>query len=214
MKNVVKFSVVLGLVCLGAALGVGFTYRQTRNAIFERELQRHQNALQKIFKGDLTFTALNVKADLVDRVFQVRDKTGGLVGYAATGLGQGYSSKLKVLVGAGPKADAILGVNILFQEETPGLGARVTEVKTDKTWAKVIKGQAKPESEEDLAPEFPKQFSGIQIADVKLKKAGQPGPGIEAMTGATITSRAVLAAVKDAIGKVRKLAGPHEPPQH
>ena len=204
MSNTVKFSVVLGLICLGGALGVGTTYVVTREAIRKREVERHEKALKEIF-GDLKFDALNEEADLADRVFRVTNQEEKLVGYAATGVAQGYSSELKVLVGLGPERKVVKGVNVLSQEETPGLGARVEERKTDKTWWKVLTGQASARSDEDVPPWFPEGFKEIRVENLKLQKTGQAKPGIEAITGATITSRAVLAAVENAVGKIKKL---------
>jgi electron transport complex protein RnfG len=58
----------------------------------------------------------------------------------------------------------ISGVNIIRQSETPGLGTRIAE------------------------PEFTNQFSGKRIEDVRLR---QDGGVIDAITGATISSRAI-----------------------
>jgi len=73
----------------------------------------------------------------------------------------------------------ILGVHILEHLETPGLGARSTEVRPDED-----------------EPWFLRQFKGLD--SVALKK---DGGNIDAITAATITSRAITDAVAEELRK-------------
>jgi RnfABCDGE-type electron transport complex G subunit len=82
----------------------------------------------------------------------------------------------------------IQGLKILSQNETPGLGTRITEIKSNKTIWDIFKGKKVKEPKE---PWFQKQFS-----EKSLDK-------IDVITGATISSKAVINTVKDAVEKFK-----------
>ncbi len=100
------------------------------------------------------------------------------IGFAFLAVGKGYGGLIDILVGL-ENETTIKGVTIISHLESPGLGARIIEsVFTD-------------------------QFIGVNIADVALK---QKGGEIDAITGATISSRAVVDAIRaTAIEKVKSL---------
>ena len=103
---------------------------------------------------------------------------GAEIGSAFLAVGKGYGGLIDILVGL-ENETTIKGVTIVSHLESPGLGARITEsVFTD-------------------------QFTGVNIADVALR---QKGGEIDAITGATISSRAVVEAIKaTAMEKVKSL---------
>ncbi|MBS3757958.1 MAG: RnfABCDGE type electron transport complex subunit G [Desulfobacterales bacterium] len=87
--------------------------------------------------------------------------------------GSGYGGDVGVMVAVNVKTGKIHGVSVTTHNETPGVGARV-------------------ETHED----FKKQFKGVPIGtETKVKKDGGE---ITAMSGATLTSRAVCTAVRRA----------------
>ena len=101
-----------------------------------------------------------------------------VIGYATLAESQGYSSVLKIMVGM-DLDKKITGMRVMEQVETPGLGANAVK------------------------EEFYSQFDGLSSKDVKLKKDHGK---IDAITGATITSSAVIKGVNDAmINKLEKL---------
>jgi len=103
---------------------------------------------------------------------------GAEIGFAFLAIGKGYGGNIDILVGLEDET-TIKGVTIISHLETPGLGARVTESS------------------------FRDQFAGLNIDDVALK--GDDGQ-IDAITGATISSRAVIDAVRaTAMEKVKSL---------
>jgi len=91
-------------------------------------------------------------------------------------FGKGYGGDIGVMVGVNLETDKIVGVGVTTHSETPGVGART---KTD--------------------PDFAEQFEGLPIQDtIKVKAdSGQ----IDAVSGATISSRGVCQAVNTA-GKI------------
>jgi electron transport complex protein RnfG len=103
-------------------------------------------------------------------------KDNEISGYILKIYARGYSSTIEMLVGFDTKG-LIKGVAVLSQSETPGLGARIVEIKSG-----------------EKEPWFLKQFKGKLAGDLNLDK-------INAITGATISSRAVTEAVKNSVGE-------------
>ncbi len=104
---------------------------------------------------------------------------GKLVGFVAKGAAKGYGGEVKVLVGV-DNSFRVTGVRVLEHKETPGLGSKATE------------------------PSFLRQFEKLKVDDLKLRKDGGK---IDAITGATITSRAVTEATKEAVEAVSRAVG-------
>ena len=103
---------------------------------------------------------------------------GASVGYAFLAVGKGYGGDIDILIGLEDET-TIKGITIISQSETPGLGSRIAESS------------------------FASTFAGVNIDDVALKKDGGQ---IDALTGATISSRAVVEAVRiTAMEKVKSL---------
>jgi electron transport complex protein RnfG len=105
---------------------------------------------------------------------------GSKLGYAFLAIGKGYGGDINILVGLEDET-TVKGIEIISQTETPGLGSRITE------------------------PSFTDQFTGVAINNVALSRDGGK---IDAITGSTISSSAVVDAVRDtAIEKVKQLEG-------
>lgn len=100
----------------------------------------------------------------------------GEEGYTAEGRsGEGYGGDIVLMVGFKKDKKTVISYKVLQAAETPGLGMKL------KT------------------PEFAGQFSGKDGSALKVKK---DGGDIEAITSATITSRAVCKAIADAQSKL------------
>lgn len=100
--------------------------------------------------------------------------TGGeSLGHAFMATATGYGGTIDILIGLEPDA-TLRGIKIISQQETPGLGAKITE------------------------PFFLDQFQGLSAEQVVL---AHNGGKIDAITGATTSSSAVVNAVKEAILK-------------
>jgi len=103
---------------------------------------------------------------------------GASVGYAFLAVGKGYGGDIDILIGLEDEM-TIKGITIISQSETPGLGSRIAESS------------------------FASKFAGLNIGDVALK---QDGGEIDGITGATISSGAVVDAVRTAaMEKVKSL---------
>lgn len=101
---------------------------------------------------------------------------GAKIGYAFLAVGKGYGGDIDILVGLEDET-TIKGISIVSHSETPGLGSRITESF------------------------FTDQFTGLSIDEVALKRNGGE---VDAITGSTISSRAVINAVREtAMEKVK-----------
>ncbi len=103
-------------------------------------------------------------------------KPGGTVSIISV---QGYSGPITIAFGL-DQLNRVTGVRIINNTETPGLGAKITN-------------QA-----------FSGQFAGLALESLRLKK-DDPGAGkVDAITAATISSRAVTNGVRAAVERIIK----------
>ena len=114
------------------------------------------------------FPEMSEYDELEDEVYIIYED-GEKAGYAFMASGSGYGGNIDILVGL-DSGFGIKGVSILSQTETPGVGNKITESS------------------------FTDQFKGLSASDIALKSEGGK---IDAITGATISSRAVVDAVKE-----------------
>ena len=102
---------------------------------------------------------------------------GDLIGYGAMTEVQGMQDLLTLAVGVDPNF-VVIGVVVVSQKETPGIGDKVQK-----------------------QPEFTAQFAGVSPDGLAL--SGDGGE-IDGISGATISSRYVTAGVAEIIGKMQQ----------
>ena len=118
--------------------------------------------------------------------------TSAPVGIALEAVGNGFQGKISIMLGLTSDFEAITGIKILEQIETPGLGTKIVEDPTnkqDRFW-------------------FTNQFKQIKtqpeitvVKNIKPTKATE----IQAITGATISSRAVTTILNENIKLAKEL---------
>lgn len=110
------------------------------------------------------------------KVYQARHPGGNLAGWVIKSKGQGYADKIELLLGLSPAAKKITGLYILEQKETPGLGNKIVTEK----WRS--------------------QFIGKPAKALSVTKEGAETPTeVDAITGATISSRSVTQIINTAL---------------
>jgi len=113
-------------------------------------------------------------------VFEAKTE-GQLAGWVVQTAGQGYADKIEMLIGLDPMIEKITGIFVLDQKETPGLGNKIV---TDEWRSQFLaKSTAQP------------------LATVKGKASA--GNEIDAITGATISSKAVTDIINAAVHNLR-----------
>ena len=120
--------------------------------------------------------------------YEARFPDGKPAGWVAKASGQGYADKIELLVGFSPSIETITGIFILDQKETPGLGNKI------------------------VAVDWRQQFRNIKLdqpIEVSKTVAKEPNQ-VDAITGATISSRSVTqivnTTVHDLLGPLTALA--------
>ena len=132
------------------------------------------------------FSALaeEVKAgDAVPLYYRTKSEAGGEpAGYVFIRSGPGLWGEITATVGFDSVLSTLTGVDFLKQSETPGLGARISE-----TW-------------------FKEQFRGKKGPFTTVGE-GEPASGsqFDAITGASITSNAVMSILNSTISQVKGL---------
>jgi electron transport complex protein RnfG len=170
VKDVLKIAFILFVVCGLAAGSLSFVNLATKDRIAAFAKEEKMAALQKIFPAAESFTELP-KAD--GRVTDWDAVAGGAtIGSVHLLKPQGYSGPIALVFGA-DAAGVLTGVQVLSHTETPGLGAKITTAWAD-------------------------QFRGKTRVQVALRK-DDPNGAIDAIAAATISSRAVTKAVRDAM---------------
>lgn len=109
-----------------------------------------------------------------------------LIGYIFTAMGKGYSSTLETVTGVDTNFN-IIGIKIISQQETPGLGAKCQEVSYGDKDSWFQRGFNKSYREKE----------GLGILS-SLKVAVDKDEGeIHSITGATITTRAITNSIRE-----------------
>lgn len=175
IKEYIVPTVTLFVICLVATALLGITNAVTAPEIEKLSKQKEADSRKDVFAAAETFdenaTAISGTAATIVSAY---DKNGNVIGYIVKNSATGYGGAVEVMTGVTVDGK-VTGITILSHSETPGLGAKA---KTDDDWRA--------------------QFVD-KIKDITVSK-DQPGDNsIDAITGATITSRAVVTAVNEAI---------------
>ncbi|MCO6453988.1 MAG: FMN-binding protein [Pirellulaceae bacterium] len=161
---------------LGGALAL--VERSLEGRIANHARSRLRAAVLDVVPGGHDSQAVDLAGQPAYRVIDNRQQT---VGWAVPATTTGFADRLELMIGLSADGQRITGLLVLESKETPGLGDRIRD------------------------PQFTGQFVG-QPADAALQ-AVKPGGSaefpIQAVTGATISSRAVTDGVRETLRRVR-----------
>jgi electron transport complex protein RnfG len=177
VKDIARLSIILGFVCFVAAFSLSFVYQHTKPIIEQNREKELRESLSNVLpeakidynpitEGEL-FDALKVNVALI--ALYKGNKDGKTVYAASVSVG-GYQGAIRLLIGFDPNVPEVLGVRVLEQAETPGLGSRIEE--------------------EDFLN--------------KLKGRPRPREKYDTITGATISSSAVIGGIVRTMNAVLK----------
>ncbi len=159
----------------------------THDTILERHKQDLLDSLNQVIAAEL------YDNDLLTQSLQIDDKTiyrgtknGRVTALAWQITAQGYAGEIQALLALNPQGE-ILGVRVLFHSETPNLGDKVEVAKSDWILA----------------------FNGLSLGNPNIDqwKVKKDGGQFDAFTGATITPRAVVKAIKQGLLFFQKYRG-------
>ncbi len=184
MREMIKMVVVLTVLSSFSGGLLAALRNGTQERIEYQQLKFVKGpAIRAILKGcsnDPIVDRFKIKDGDVERSFFVGIFDGKPKAVAMESIGKGFGGPIGVMVGIDVDADKIAGVGITTHSETPGVGARA---KTD--------------------PTFVAQFKGVPLADTFKVKAD--GGQVDALSGATVTSRGVSAALTEASAVYKRL---------
>jgi len=182
-QPILKFGLILFAICFfsaGLLAGVNFL---TRGKIALQKYREEQDALKEVMAGAVSFEAIKDGRETL--YYKALDESRKIVGYCFVARGRGYSSTIETMAGMDTKGK-ISGIKILSQSETPGLGAKIAEPESETTLIEFLAGKA--EKKQVRKPWFEVRFGGKDIDGLDK---------IETITGATISSSAVIKSVKE-----------------
>lgn len=182
MREMIKMIIILTILSTFSGTLLAALYTKTKDKIEYQQLKFVKGpAVREILKGssnDPIVDRFKIKDGDMEKSFFIGVFDGEANFVVFETFGTGYQGKVGLMVGVNIKDDKIVGVGVTTHTETPGVGSLA---KTD--------------------PTFVSQFKGLPVDQVFKVKAD--GGKIDAMSGATLTSRAVSAAATDA-GKMYK----------
>ena len=171
---------IAGLVSGVAIIGI---YESTLPTITANKARELREAVFKVSQmqalvyrdGELVAVAQPDKDEPV--LYGGYDELGDFVGYAVPAAGPGFQDTIGLLYGYQPREKIVVGMEVLESRETPGLGDKIYK---------------------DAA--FVGGFSALSVVPeiIAVKKGTKSKPNeIDAITGATISSKAVVRIINE-----------------
>ena len=182
-KYIIKLTVTLFVTCLVVAAALGAVNMVTSGPIAEANLKKTNEALASVFQEaaapefpemelteDMTAAAAGAGTTL-QNVYEAKDG-GETIGHAMKVVASGSQGNIEMVVGVDAEG-AVTGVSIVKNSETSGIGSKVME------------------NENGVLD----QFIGKSAADGALVV----GTNVDAISGATVSSRGVTTGVNGAL---------------
>ena len=186
-STILKDAIALFIITLVAGALLGLVNQITKEPIAAAELKAKNEAYQKVFADGNAFEVneeLNKK--LVETTFEgadigeilvTKDKDSKTIGYVMSLIAkEGYGGDITFAIGV--KMDGTMtGLSVLSHSETAGLGANCT------------------------TESFQSQFKGVIGPEITYSKTGKSTDNeIDAISGATITTKALTKAINAGLG--------------
>jgi electron transport complex protein RnfG len=173
----------LTLISLGASACLGFVYELTKEPIALSVLNKKLDAIRLVvpeFNNNPNEEMYSLPAGEGDSLeIYPAKKDNVIVGYAVnTYTKTGFSGNIRLMAGFKPDG-TIINITVLEQKETPGLGTKMAE------------------------PSFKDQFNNKNPGEFSLR-VKKDGGQVDAITAATISSRAFCVAVQRAYNTLQK----------
>ncbi len=188
MKGILKHTALLAIITIVAGLALGLVHEITLEPIAQAKEQQKQDAYKSVFADADSFEAVDFDQAEADKIASsfgkctideviMAQKGSDTIGYIITVTdGEGYAGDIQFTVGVDAEGQ-VTGVSFLKITESPGLGMNARD---------------------DAG--FTKQYTGKQVEQFEVVKTGASSDEqIQALSGATITSRAVTGGVNAAL---------------
>ena len=193
MKSAVKNVLCLTIITVVAGFGLGYVYDITKEPIAQMEENMRLSAYRSVFPEAADFSETTVTAGTdfsadgtcdIDSAVIAKDASGNDIGYVINvTTHEGYGGDITISMGVDNNG-TVKGIEILKISETAGLGMKATEDK------------------------FKDQFKNKAVTQFSYTKSGAKSDfEIDAISGATITTKAVVGAVNTGLAYYGSLKG-------
>jgi electron transport complex protein RnfG len=174
-NSILKIALNLAGACIISGIIIALVYFLTADIAEQKQVELNNLALKSLVADADQYTPVEGKTG-----WYTAAKNGRIIAYVVPAESKGYGGTIKLLVAVGPD-NKVIKYTILESKETPGLGDKAAK-----------------------AP-FYEQFTGKTSEHLKVTKDAGNKEDIQAISGATITSKAVTLAVKTAVDEVSEL---------
>lgn len=171
--------VIVGVISGGALVCV---YNYASPLIERNEGKALREAIYKVLPEAKSFHEIT-KDGIV--LYEGLDDKGNVVGYAFKAKGFGYQSEIEIIAAIDADLQELRGMEVLESLETPGLGAEIANEP------------------------FKRQFRGLSVLPkiIFTKEKVTQKNEIQAITGATISTQAVIKILNKEIARIREVFG-------
>lgn len=173
-SSIFKIAINLAVACIVSGLIIATVYFFTHDLAVQKAEELKTQALESLITGVDEYTEISGKNQ-----WYTASADGEIIGYIVPSESKGYGGSMKFLVAVSPEG-TVMSYTVIDANETPGLG--------DKA---------------EKSP-FIDQFPGKTSEQLEVTKDANNSENILAISGATITSRAVTVAVKAAVDEVNE----------
>jgi electron transport complex protein RnfG len=192
-KEASSFRLVATLALTGLLSGLVLVgvFLVTQPIILRNQAEAMQRAIFRVLPGTTAIDTFVLSGQTLqpyesadgsmptaDAVFAGRTEDGSLVGYAIPADGAGFMDTIKLIYGFDPTRRAIVGMQVLDSRETPGLGDKI--IFDEEFHRNFVELKVEPE-----------------IVGVKVAEKPRPSNEVDTITGATISSEAVVSILND-----------------
>lgn len=171
--SIFKIALNLAVACLISGCIIAGTYYITADTAAQASIKMRDETMKTMVEGSTEIKEIEGKSEWYE-VY----KGSELMGYILPSDTKGYGGTMELLV-AVDKDCKVITYKIVTSKETPGLGENAGK------------------------PEFANQFTGKSTANLVVTKDPSDKEDIQAMSGATISSKAVTLGVKNAVEEVK-----------
>jgi len=181
MKYIFKPAATLLITALITVSFLSVVYNFTKDPIEKQKRRIQEAAMKEVLPQAFEYREIQIeKAGSIVAIYEgysINEDSGDkiLTGYVVELSPEGYSGKINLMVGIAVPNERITGMRVLRHTETPGLGALA--VKED----------------------FFKRYNGLALSPLTVVRASPGENEIQAITSATITTKAITNAVNEAI---------------
>ena len=177
-----KLVMTLTIIGIISALALTFVYEWTTPYINKHSAKAREKAVFEVIPGAEEYKEVQKNGTTF---FEGYGETGNRVGVAVIESGPGFQGMIKMMVGVNMNDKTINGIRILEHQETPGLGALITNKEYKSNFVE-------------------KPFNDNY--EVVKKDTSDPDK-VEAIAGATISSQKVTDIVENAVKKIKAAYG-------